>query len=202
MSEIFESPLLGLILIGLLFGVTSWIFFFGVPLLARARFVATVGRVRDDLADALLDGRLPADDVAIVEFCRVANDASENPWKYGLTEAYAAHETLARTSVETSWPPSYNELSPIQRKEMHGHEKDLLGALKGYLFWGSRIWYLVIPFQVLVRLLHQASAEAGGGAKRSAAAPGSETLAREVRVVRGKGLRGPTTSARSVVVAG
>jgi hypothetical protein len=131
------------LLVGTLAGL-SWTAILGVPMLARVAAVAAVGRLRDELADAVLDGRLPRADPAVQTFLAVTDCFVSHPEHFGLSEAMAAHIAYERLGIPPRRLPTYAALNVDQRRLMHDAERVLAHRLRAYLVFGSRFWLLLL----------------------------------------------------------
>jgi hypothetical protein len=117
-----------------------WVIAVGVPSVARALLRDTVSTLRDAAVDELILGHPSTADGDVRRFVEVTQYLVERPEAFGLTEAWAAHESC----VGCPRPAAYTQLTSEQRAKMVEREKLLLREIARYLVFGSRFWPLVL----------------------------------------------------------
>ncbi len=125
---------------------------FGVPWVARAKFVRVVSEVRDDVEDAILEGRLPDRSEAWAVLDKI-DALLENPELVTIGKLWAFKSAWDETEGVEIRRPSYAELAPEQRKLLHRAEQRVVSAMVDLLVHGSALWFVLDP----LRRLHRAA---------------------------------------------
>lgn len=122
------------------------------PAAARAKFVHEMSHLRDKIDDAVIDGRLPNDDVVRHQIQRADALASE-PKGLSISFLLAMHTVFEEAGVSrlSKTPPSYAGLTPAQRKLMMKFDEEMVGVLATYIRMGSRFWLPLWCSTMIVR---------------------------------------------------
>jgi hypothetical protein len=124
----------------------------GVPRLARLLFRQRLETIRDDLVDAVLDGRLPRE-ASLQSFIKSLDQVGDQARLLTLPRAIAMYLALVKLRVPnaTLGPvDSFGSLESDERRLMHEFEKRRQSALWSYLTWGSPLGWAMAPLLVAI----------------------------------------------------
>lgn len=177
------GPLMLLVaLMTLAFSVWAFTFLI-LPAIGRAAFVAEISEIRDQVDDALIEGRL-ADDACVRDFVERADFYIANPDQISMARLLAIHEAHEAYGISPKRPQhSYARLSPAQRKMMHDLEAQETRAVAKRLVRGSTF---VVPWTAMKFLLGSEQARRVPAKQQT---PRPQQLAEEFQNLPDKSLR-------------
>jgi hypothetical protein len=160
---------LGLLIYG---GIALWASaFFIWPAVARARFAYEVARIRNDVDDAIIEGRLP-DDPCVRELVGTADFMIRNSRSISLSRAWAIHRTHVELGLPLTDKPSYESLTKPQRRAMYEYDNRMIAAMSKRLVYGSMI---ALPLRLAL-----SGVRLNQSLRAAVKSPGPQQLASEV----------------------
>lgn len=129
--------------------------FMGRPAIARARFSRDVSRLRDEVADAVLDGAISDSDEAEAFVDRTTR-VLDSPRDFTITYALALVSSARKAGIDmekVAVPFKYEDLSTEDAEFMEQMDRRMVSVLSRHLVDGSCAWFILAPVRaVLVRL--------------------------------------------------
>lgn len=136
--------------------VALWLLVFvGRPAIARARFSRDVSKLRDQVADAVLDGAIQDSDEAEA-FVDRATSVLDSPRDFTFTYALALVSSARKAGIDmekVGVPFKYEDLSTEDAEFMEQMDRRMVAILTRHFVDGSCAWFVLAPARaVLVRL--------------------------------------------------
>lgn len=130
----------------------------GRPALARARLVDDLSTLRDEVEDAVLDGKIDSSEPA-ADFIAKADMILDNPRIASFSCGLALHLALGKQGVDLSQLASgardgYKDLSEADAKFLSERDTRVVRALSRYTVHGSIMWFVLLALRRLVRVVN------------------------------------------------
>lgn len=126
--------------------------FVGRPAIARARFSRDVSALRDEVADAILDGII-LDSEDAEAFVDRATRVLDNPREFTMGHALALLSSARNAGIDmqkVGTPFKYESLPADDAAFLEGKDRRMVAILTRHFVDGSTAWFVLAPLRFVV----------------------------------------------------